>query len=338
MDSPDKQTLHDFLFYSSSDGIIVADADLVIQMVNPAGVAMLGHTLENLIGKSIRQVFGNNPALMNLFTRTGRAGEQSLDVRLSRRRLAIGVGRTLGEKRVVILQDVTEKRELQNRREALIRSISHDLNNPIAAITGFIDLVQRSGNLEPLQQKFINKASETAGKLLDVLSQLVDLAWIESGMPLDHKSVDLTEIIHRAIGRVKGIAQEQKIVIVTSLQTPMPTVMGDPERLEEIVYQLLHNAVIYSHPEQMIVIHSWSDKGDVYCSVADRGIGITDDELDMIFNRLYRSKSEYVANTTGGGLGLTFAKTVIQRHGGDIWASSNFGQGSTFTFILPIAK
>lgn len=337
MDSSDGDngTIHDFVFYHASDGIIVADADLVIEAVNPAGVSMLGDTLENMIGKPIRHVFSTNPALLNLFTR---AGGLSLDVRLARRRLAIGTGRNVGGKRIIILQDVTEKRDLQTRREALIRSISHDLNNPMAAITGYLDLVQRSGDLQPLQARFLNKASDTAGKLLEVLNQLVDLAWIEAGMPLEHKLVDLTEIIHQAIGRVKAIAQEQKMVIVTSLQTPMPSVMGDPERLEEVVYQLLHNAVIYSEPEQMIVIHSWSDQGDVYCSVADRGIGITDEEIDMVFNRLYRSKNEHVSSTVGGGLGLTFAKTVIQRHGGDIWASSNFSEGSTFTFILPIAK
>lgn len=335
MDTSGHGTIHDFLFYSASDGVIVADADLKIVSVNPAGVSMLGDTLESLIGHSASIVFRNNPALVNLFNRSG---QQMLDVRLPRRRLAVGLAETVGENRVVILQDVTEKRELYNRREALIRSISHDLRNPIAAITGFLDLVRKAGELMPMQAKFLDKSSQTASKLYDVVHQLVDLAWIEAGMPLEHKPVDLSTMIHQAILQVEPVAQEHQVIIVTSLQTPMPTVMGDPERLVQMVYQLLHNAVIYSPPEQTIVIHCWSEKSDVYCSVADRGIGITDDEIISIFGRLYRSRNDYVANIAGAGLGLTFAKTIVQRHGGDIWASSNFGEGSTFTFVLPATK
>lgn len=332
MASSDHKTIYDFMFYSSSDGVIITDIDLNILSINPAGVAMLGDTLENLINKRASSVFRNNPALMNLFTRSG---EQTLDVRLPRRRLAVGIGSTVGENRVVLLQDVTEKRELSNRRESLIRSISHDLRNPIAAITGFLDLVRKSGELNPPQAKFLDKSSQTANRLYEIVHQLVDLAWIEAGMPLEYQPVDLSDMINKAVAQVTPIAQEQKVIIVTSLQSPMPTVMGDPERLVQMVYQLLHNAVIYSPPEQTIVIHCWSDKSDIYCSVADRGIGISDDEIISIFGRLYRSRNEYVSNVAGAGLGLTFAKTIVQRHGGDIWASSNFGEGSTFTFILP---
>ncbi|MFN8374280.1 MAG: ATP-binding protein [Anaerolineae bacterium] len=114
--------------------------------------------------------------------------------------------------------------------------------------------------------------------------------------------------------------------------------MGDPERLQIVIYHLLHNAIIYSDPESTVAIHAWGDDNDVYCSVGDRGIGIADDELDKIFDRMYRSRDERVRDTPGGGLGLTIAKTIIQRHGGDIWAASNLGQGSTFTFVLPTVR
>jgi signal transduction histidine kinase len=114
--------------------------------------------------------------------------------------------------------------------------------------------------------------------------------------------------------------------------------MGDPERMHLVVYNLLNNAVLYSEEEQSIVIHAWSDEQEVYCSVADRGIGISDDELDQIFDRMYRSRDERVREIPGGGIGLTISKTIIERHGGDIWAASTLNEGSTFTFVLPTAK
>jgi signal transduction histidine kinase len=111
--------------------------------------------------------------------------------------------------------------------------------------------------------------------------------------------------------------------------------MGDPDRIQIAVHNLLHNAISYSQPEQTVAIHAWSDTHEAYCSVADQGIGISDDELELIFDRLYRSRDERVQAIPGGGLGLTIARTIIKRHGGDIWASSNLGEGSTFTFVLP---
>ena len=114
--------------------------------------------------------------------------------------------------------------------------------------------------------------------------------------------------------------------------------MGDPVRLQLVIHNILHNAIIYSKPEGNIVIHGWGDENEIYCSIADRGIGIADTELEMIFDRMYRSRDERVTDIHGGGIGLTVAKTIIKRHGGDLWASSNFDEGSTFTFVLPAVE
>src|SRR5690606_8346033 len=127
----------------------------------------------------------------------------------------------------------------------------------------------------------------------------------------------------------------RRMTIAISIQSPMPSIMGDPDRIQIAIHNILHNAIIYSHPEQTVAVHAWSDTHEAYCSVADQGIGIADDELELIFDRLYRSRDEQVQAIPGGGLGLTIARTIIMRHGGDMWASSNLGEGSTFTFVLP---
>lgn len=323
---------YEFLFRSTSDGILVAHNQVIMQ-ANPAATAMLSIPIENLIGKSVNAVCEQNPALLNLFTRSG---DQTLDVRLPKRRLAVGVATTLADgQRMVILQDVTEKNELESRREALITTMAHDLRNPISALSGFAELVEKFGELNPQQQRFMTRIQQTASKLYDVVGPLVDLAWIEAGMPLAHRPVELTKLIHRSVNDLSALAVERKVAMAVSVQDPMPNVMGDADRILIAIHNLIHNALIYSLPEQSVAIHAWGDTQEAYVSVADRGIGISDDELELIFDRLYRSRDERVRNTPGGGLGLTMARTIITRHGGAIWASSNLGVGSTFTFVLP---
>jgi signal transduction histidine kinase len=331
-----QEQAHDFIVRTTSDGIIIASPEGVIVQVNPAAAAMLGASGDQLIGKNPKHAFTTNASLINLFVR---GGEQTLDVRLPRRRLAVGIATSLASgERLVVLHDVTEKRSFESRREALVKALTHDLRNPISAIAGFADLVSKFGDLNEQQNKFLTRIRQTAAKLQDVIGTLVDLAWIEAGMPLEHKPIQVRDIINEAVNKVTSLAHDRRIIIAVSVQNPLPTVMGDSNRLEFVIYSLLHNAILYSHPEQTVAIHAWGDTHEVYCSVADQGMGIADDELELVFDRMYRSRDDEVRNKPGGGLGLTLAKTIIERHGGDLWASSNLGEGSVFTFLLPTVE
>ncbi|MGB7341005.1 MAG: ATP-binding protein [Phototrophicaceae bacterium] len=334
------QAAYDFIVRSTADGILIMSSDQTIQHMNPAAAAILSVTLEDVIGKSPQMVFRKNQSLINLFMRTG---EQKLDVRLPRQRLAQGIASTIVDEnghnlRIVVLQDVTEKRDIENRREMLSSTIAHDLRNPISAIGGFADLVTRFGDLNPQQTKYITRVRQTTTKIHEVVKSLVDLAWIEAGMPLAHVPIRFDEIIQDAVKAHASFAQKQEIGIAVSLQTPLPIVMGDPLRLQMVIMNLISNALMYSEAESNVVIHAWGDQNEIYCSVADRGIGIDDSELEMIFDRMYRSRDDRVREIAGGGLGLTVARTIIKRHGGDIWASSNLNLGSTFTFVLPAVE
>ncbi len=326
----------EFIYRRSSDGVLIAETDGVITDLNPAAAALLGVTPESVIGKYPAQVFNSNPALVNLFTRSG---EQSLDVRLPRRRLAAGVAATLADgRRIVLLHDVTEQRDLESRREALSSTMAHDLRNPISALSGYAELVSRTGDLNEDQAYFLRRVRQTAQKLYDVAGELVDLVWLEAGMPLKHLPIELTSAISTVIETLTPLAQEKSITIAVSIQDPLPMVMGDPDRVKTVISKLLHNALLYSDHEQLVAVHAWGDEREAYCSVADRGMGIADDEIEMVFDRMFRSKDERVQALPGGGLGLTIARRIVQRHGGDIWASSNLGKGSTFTFMLPAVK
>jgi len=323
----------DIMFQTISDGVLVVNGESKIISVNPAFGTMFGQPPEDLIGKTTRQVFGNNQPMMNLVQREG---IQRLDVRLPRRRLAQGIAHSLDNgERIIILNDVTEKRDLETRRDSLSRAIAHDLRNPISALTGYADLIDRFGELNDNQNKYLKRLRQTTKKLHEMIESLVGLAWIEAGMPLKYIPIQLEDAIQKAIDEIKPLARERRVGIASSIQRPLSPIMGDPDRIHIVIYHLLENAILYSNEETNIVIHAWGDTEETYCSVADRGIGIDDSELEMIFDRMYRSKDSRVADVEGGGIGLTLAKTIISRHGGDIWASSNLNQGSTFTFVLP---
>ncbi len=330
------QARYDCLFRMTSDGLITLDAEGYIDRMNPAAAAMLRVTPEECLGKKPTELFPQNHRLLNLLTLHD---EITSDVRLPEQRLAVGFGMTFPDGgRMVVLQDVTERRDLDSRREALGRTIAHDLRNPVSALDGFADLVAKFGEVNDQQQRFLTRIRQTSRKLYDLLETLVDLAWIEAGMPLQHVPVQLSKIINNVVDELTSFARVRRVSIAVSTQDPMPVVMGDPLRLQQVVYHLLHNAILYSREEQTVAIHSWQDAEQVFCSVADQGIGIMPGELEKIFDRMYRSNDDYVRNLPGGGLGLTMARTIVLRHGGKIWVESTYGEGSIFTFVLPLAE
>lgn len=327
------QQCYDYLFRHTADGILIADDQSQLVAVNPAAASMLRLTVEELLGKPPAGCLSKHPALVNLFTRDG---DQILDVRLPKRRLAVGIATSFDDgTRLVLLQDVTEARDLESRREALVAAVAHDLSNPIAALSGYAELIAKFGDLNENQARFTERIVQTAGKIHEVAGPLVNLAWIEAGLPLAHVPIELGSSIRNVVAELTSLAHQHQITLAISVQSPMPHIIGDPERIAIAIHNVLHNAIIYSFPEQTIAVHAWGDDNEAYCSVADQGMGIPDDELELVFDRLYRSRDQRVLAIPGGGLGLTMARTIIQRHGGDIWATSNPGAGSTFTFVLP---
>lgn len=324
---------YEFILRATADGVLIADAQGVLRRANPAAAAMLAVSPGALEGKNVEDCLRAYPPLIDLFNA---ADDITLEVKLPRRRLAMGIAATLqGRYRTVLLQDITEERSLESRREALVSTMSHDLRNPISAIGGYAELVGQFGELNEQQQHFLTRIRQTVSKIYDVAAPLVELAWIEAGMPLAHVPIKLNALIYKAVRNLDNLAAKARITIAVSVQSPIPPLLGDPDRIYLVVYHLLQNAILYSNPDQTIAIHAWSNDQSICCSVADQGIGISEDELPFVFDRLFRSRDERVRNLPGGGIGLTIARTIVQRHGGSIWAASKAGVGSTFTFVLP---
>ena len=202
----------------------------------------------------------------------------------------------------------------------------------------YADLVAKFGALTSEQTKMLQRVRQTAQKVYELAETLVDLAWVEAGMALEHRPFDLAKLIHEAIEDLKPEARTRDITLVFSLQDPVPVVMGDPRRIKQAVVYLLENGMRYSYPDSNVAIHAWQEGVRVFCSVGDQGIGISADDQENIWDRLWRSSDERVRAVPGGGIGLTFARAIIRRHGGQIWVESELDEGTTVTFVLPLAE
>jgi two-component system phosphate regulon sensor histidine kinase PhoR len=324
---------YDLLFRNTSDGALILDQHRILLRINPAAAAMLRCVPGDCLGKQVEVVFKGQPALLTLLVGKG---EITGRVPLPDRRVATGIADDQqGGGRLVLLRDVTERDALDSRREQLIRSLAHDLRNPVSAIEGFADLVPMYGPLNADQQRFVARLKQTSRKLIEIAPILVDLTWVKAGMPMDNVPLRLDKVIREAVRGLTSFARDKQMTIAVSTQEPMPPIMGDSTRLRQAIYHLVHNAILYSNPEQTVAIHAFCDGHQVQCAVADQGIGIEADELPLIFDRFYRAKDDRVRNLPGGGLGLTLAQAIIARHGGTILAESVYGQGCTFTFSLP---
>lgn len=325
--------LSTFLMQTTPNGIMLFDVNCCLLQNNAIASTLIGIALEQH-HQEHAQKFIKNPQLIQLIL-----GEKQtpIQVRLSGKKMVKASAYSLDtHERVILLEDITNQHHLDSRRESLVRMIVHDLRNPLSALHGYMSLVRDFGTLNADQDKYLNKAHDLSIRLHRMVNDLVNLAWIESGMPLSFAPVALPILINEVVQQVRPTAQSKKITIVLSIQSDQIHIQADATRLRQALYHLLMNAINYSENEQIVVVHTWSDADEIYCSVADRGIGIAEHEVDSVFDRLYRSQDERVMRINGNGLGLTFTREIIRRHNGEIWVTSTLGEGSQFTFSLPI--
>ncbi len=332
----DQQFQLNFLIQTAAEGILITQVDGYLQRMNPAAAAMLGLAPDETLGEHTATLFSRSPVLARL---CNSPGEQQGEVTLPHQRLALGVGadRPSGG-RIVIIHDVTERYALDSRREALIRQIAHDFRNPLNAVSGYADLIPRFGDLNADQEKYVMRVIQTSQKLYDLAETLIDLAWVEAGMALTHRPFVVARVIKGAIDSLTPEALENNITLVSSIQDPIPTVIGDSRRIQQAISCLVENSIRYSLPGANVAIHAWQDGPKIYCSVGDQGIGILPEEHDKVWDRMYRANDERVRAIPGGGIGLTFARAIVERHGGQIWLESIIDHGTTVTFMLPLAE
>jgi NtrC-family two-component system sensor histidine kinase KinB len=239
---------------------------------------------------------------------------------------------------VTVLRDITSQKELERMKSNFLSVVSHELKTPLHSIKGFVDIILmgKTGEINETQADFLGTVRDQTAHLQNLISDLLEFSRLESGqVKLRLTEVSLAEVAHAVIEKLKPLADQGQIEMICHVPTEAPALQADRMRIEQVLTNLVHNAIKFT-PAAGTVTVSVTDIGEeIQVAVADTGIGIPASELNRVFDRFYQVDSSSTRHYRGTGLGLTICKHIVEYHHGRIWVESEEGKGSTFTFVLP---
>jgi signal transduction histidine kinase len=233
---------------------------------------------------------------------------------------------------------VEELRRASRLKDHFLQNVNHELRTPLTAIVGWTDLLMEESLDEKTLRKGLSQVRQSARVLLALIDDLLDLARMDRGsLALDRKPVSLPDVIQRSIDTVRMMADGRLVsIIFAPPPASMSLVRADPLRLQQILWNLLANAIKFSRRHGRIVVRVERDPERYLVSIEDDGIGIPAGELSHVFERFRQVDGSPTRQHAGMGIGLALARSLVELHGGSIWADSIVGKGSRFTFTLPI--
>lgn len=240
-------------------------------------------------------------------------------------------------------QEVTVEalKRLDKLRGDFLNVLSHDLRIPLTSIMGYTELLQDAQDppLGPDEQEYATQILEGCKRMQDMLEELLDYARLEVGrIKLHVESVEPRPIVEETVAFFRPLAAQKALTLSARLPGDLPDVMVDPDRLRQILNNLISNAIKYTPPGGVIVVRARAAEEEATFEVQDTGIGLTEEEKQHLFEKFYRSPRPEVQREKGSGLGLSIIKGVIEAHGGRIDFESQAGKGSTFRFTLPAQR
>jgi two-component system, OmpR family, phosphate regulon sensor histidine kinase PhoR len=325
-----------------TDGILIVDRQGNVQLINLAAQRMFGVTESDALTHSLIEVVRNHQ-VASLWRKSQSSGEQqtvTLETspdRLLVQGIATPLQQSLPGSILLVFQDLTRVRRLEMVRRDFVSNVSHELRTPLASLKALTETLME-GALEdpPAARRFLTRMEGEIDNLTQMVQELLELSRIESGkVPLERRSISPIELLTPAVERMQ--LQAERAGLNLSLECPedLPAVYADPGRVEQVLVNLLHNAIKFTPPGGKISVSAYREGGNVVIYVKDSGVGIAPDALPRIFERFY--KADKARSGGGTGLGLSIARHLVEAHGGKIWAESMVGQGSTFNFTIPLA-
>lgn len=332
-----------------SEGVVVVDAEGVVESANPAALAVLGAPQSFRAGQLLTSLTGNfsvNQAAVDC-ARTGTPRQAEVELfeappagpRPGRRFvqvIAAPLGKRSGPTRaLVLITDLTEARRLDVTRKEFVSNASHELRTPIAAIKAAIETLQRGAVKDPAAaEDFMRRINEDAQRMDALVREMLELSRLESGQtPLHLAPRDAGAFLALAADRFQPQAAEDGIRVLLEVEDGLPPVNADSEQLERALSNLVGNSLKFTPRGGSVTLSAVRFNGGVALKVKDTGRGIAAEHLPHIFERFYKADSSRADG--GAGLGLAIAKHVVLAHGGTVSVESRPGQGSTFTVSLP---
>lgn len=338
---------------SMVEGVMVLDNQGRILQVNPALERMFAVTRSETRGRPSSDVF-RHPELNTLIatvlaTRTGQQDE--IVLLPGGQCLHIEAAIASGEREsdacaVLVFHDITELRRLETIRKDFVANVSHELRTPLTSIKGYVEALLDGGKDDPATSaKFLDIILKQSDRLNLILEDLLQLSRIESGkIQFKRDPLPIQRVIERTLAMIKPVADKKGHQLLSLVTDDLPPVLGDEDRLMQVLSNLLDNAVKYTIEKGTITVAARlvSDKTErpalttaIELSVADTGIGIPERDRPRIFERFYRVDKARSRELGGTGLGLAIVKHIVEGLGGRVWVEANMPTGSRFVVRLP---
>lgn len=240
---------------------------------------------------------------------------------------------------LVVVEDVTQQRVADEARNSFVAQATHELRTPLTNIRLYLEMLVEGGAEDAKKRSdALNVISQEVRRLERIVGDMLSLSEIEAGsLKLNRDDVRINTVFEELEHEFREQAQAKEIRLRFDLPPKMPVLMGDRDKIVMALHNLVGNAVKYTPAGGEVVVRVGEEKGQLTVDVTDNGIGVREEERELIFEKFYRAKDRRITNVTGTGLGLAIAREVVRMHGGDITVRSQLDKGSTFTMTLPAA-
>ncbi|TNE43348.1 MAG: response regulator [Deltaproteobacteria bacterium] len=345
-----------------ADGLLVLDPNGRIKMVNTALLQMLGREGEDLVNRMSAEVLESD--LLESARRVT-SSEYNVQVELPLADDRVGMAAVSpilsegsGEANVdlgfvILVRDITVAKEIDRMKTDFISNVSHELRTPLTSILGFTKIIRRkfdkalAPNINtddnPKAAKAVKQVRgnidiiiEEGERLTNLINDVLDVAKMEAGqLNWNMESLQIVDLIDRVAASTSSLFMERDVEFRTEVESNLPALTGDKDRLIQVLINLISNAAKFTE-KGTVTCRVRRDGGQVVVSVTDTGMGIATDELDKVFEKFKQAGDTLTDKPKGTGLGLPISKQIVEHHGGVIWAESRLGEGSTFSFRLPL--
>jgi two-component system phosphate regulon sensor histidine kinase PhoR len=334
---------------SMLEGVIAVDSEERIVSINRIAAQLFENDPENCRDRSIQEVI-RSPSLQQFIQRAlsnpGPAEEDITVFQNEERVIDVKSSPLLDANQqqkgaLVVFNDVTQMRRLENMRRDFVANVSHEIKTPLTAIKGFVETLQQ-GRVDKAEEneRFLGIIQKHVDRLNSIVEDLLALSRIEQEdehKEINFQQVKIEDIFQAAVQLCQSKAEEKKIRIDMDCEKDA-TAIFDPTLIEQAVVNLLDNALKYSEPQSTVMLKSNQQNSEVIISVRDHGIGIAQKHLPRLFERFYRVDKARSRKMGGTGLGLAIVKHIAQAHGGHVSVESQLGEGSRFSIHLPQVK
>lgn len=313
-----------------------------IELMNPAAEELLGLRSAESVGSRFLETVHDRELqrLVSLCLETGQQQHGEVEQVQPRRSLSAIATPLPGDGPngvLLTLHDLTRIHQADTTRRQFVSNVSHELRSPLASIKAMVETLE-NGALEERQAatEFVRRIHRDVDRMSDIVEDLLVLSRLESGQfALDLVPLDLRSLLEDVRRDFQSRAEAKEIALEASLPDNLPLVVGEREKLHQVLTNLLDNALKFTPARGAVILSATHQTNMVQISISDTGMGIAEEHHARIFERFYRVDNSRLY--PGTGLGLAIVKHIVQAHGGEVAVESHVGQGSTFSFTVPIS-